>query len=74
MLLDLLAAVERSASILGFDCRRQSIEVRRASGSCRAKCRSIRIQTGAGYLKFLSALGAQPAAPSRLEFLFGVLT
>jgi ABC-2 type transport system ATP-binding protein len=70
MLLDLLRPTSGSASILGFDCRRESLEVRRRVGFLPSEVPYYADQTGAGYLKFLSALGAQPASSARLEFLF----
>jgi ABC-2 type transport system ATP-binding protein len=70
VLLDLLRPTRGSASILGFDCRRQSLEVRSRVGFLPSEVPFYPDQTGAGYLKFLSALGAQPASTKRLEFLF----
>ena len=70
MLLDLLRPTSGSASILGFDCRRESLEVRRRVGYLPSEMPFYADQTGAGYLKFLSALGAQPASSARLESLF----
>ncbi len=70
LLLDLLRPTSGSASILGFDCRRQSLEVRSRVGFLPSEVPFYADQTGAGYLKFLSALGPQPASTSRLEFLF----
>ena len=70
LLLDLLRPSGGSASILGFDCRRQSLEVRRRVGYLPSEVPFYPDQTGAGYLKFLSALGPQPAPPARLAFLF----
>ena len=70
LLLDLLRPTSGSASILGFDCRRQSLEVRRRVGFLPSEVPFYPDQTGAGYLKFLSALGPQPASSTRLEFLF----
>ena len=70
MLLDLLRPTSGAASILGFDCRRQSLEVRRRVGFLPSEVPFYPDQTGAAYLKFLSALGPEPASPSRLEFLF----
>lgn len=70
LLLDLLRPTSGSAAILGFDCRRQSLEVRRRVGFLPSEMPFYPDQTGAGYLTFLSALGPQPASPARLEFLF----
>ena len=70
MLLDLLRPTSGSAAILGFDCRRQSLEVRRRVGFLPSEMPFYPDQTGADYLKFLSALGPQPASAARLDFLF----
>ena len=70
LLLDLLRPTSGSASILGFDCRRQSLEVRRRVGYLPSEMPFYPDQTGAGYLKFLSALGDRPATAARLEYLF----
>jgi ABC-2 type transport system ATP-binding protein len=69
MLLDLLRPTQGAASILGFDCRRESLEVRRRVGFLPSEVPYYPDQTGAAYLKFLSRLGA-PVSASRLEFLF----
>ena len=70
LLLDLLRPTSGSASILGFDCRRESLEVRRRVGYLPSEMPFYPDQTGAGYLKFLSALGQPPVSSPRLEFLF----
>jgi ABC-2 type transport system ATP-binding protein len=70
LLLDLLRPTSGSASILGFDCRRQSLEVRRRVGYLPSEMPFYADQTGAGYLKFLSALGPRPASAAHLELLF----
>jgi beta-exotoxin I transport system ATP-binding protein len=70
LLLDLLRPTGGSASILGFDCRRQSLEVRQRVGYLPSEMPFYQDQTGAGYLKFLAALGRQAISPARLEFLF----
>jgi ABC-2 type transport system ATP-binding protein len=69
MLLDLLRPTSGAASLLGFDCRRQSDEVRRRVGYLPSEMPFYPDQSGAGYLKFLSALGPRPASPARLAFL-----
>jgi ABC-2 type transport system ATP-binding protein len=69
MLLDLLRPTSGAAAILGFDCRRQSLEVRRRVGFLPSEMPFYPDQSGAGYLKFLSALGPRPASPARLAFL-----
>lgn len=70
LLLDLLRPTSGTASILGFDCRRQALEVRRRVGYLPSEMPFYPDQTGAGYLKFLEALGQQPVSSARLEFLF----
>ena len=70
LLLDLLRPTSGSASILGFDCRRQSLDVRRRVGYLPSEMPFYADQTGAGYLTFLSALGGQPVSNARLERLF----
>ena len=69
LLLDLLRPTSGSASILGFDCRRQSRDVRRNVGYLPSEMAIYPDQTGAGYLKFLEALAGKPVSSSRLEFL-----
>ena len=70
MLLDLVRPTRGTASILGFDCQRQGIETRRRIGYLPGEMPIYPELTGAGYLSFLSSLGAQPASGARLEFLF----
>jgi ABC-2 type transport system ATP-binding protein len=69
MLLDLLRPTSGAASILGFDCRRQSHEVRRRVGFLPSEMPFYPDQSGAGYLKFVSALGPRRPSPARLAFL-----
>jgi ABC-2 type transport system ATP-binding protein len=69
MLIDLLRPTSGSASILGFDCRRQTLDVRRRVGYLPSEMAIYPEQTGAGYLKFLTALSRQPVSPARLTFL-----
>jgi len=69
MLLDLLRPTSGSASILGFDCRRQTLDVRRRVGYLPSEMAIYAEQTGAGYLKFLAALSRQPVSSARLTFL-----
>src|SRR5438067_6001474 len=69
LLLDLLRPTSGSASILGFDCQRQGLEVRRRVGYLPAEMPMYPELTGAAYLKFLSALGPPPAS-GRLDALF----
>jgi ABC-2 type transport system ATP-binding protein len=70
LLLDLLRPTSGSASILGFDCRRQTLEVRRRVGYLPSEMAIYPDQTGAGYLKFLAALAGKPVSAGRLEFFF----
>jgi|SRR5579871_2820103 len=74
LLLDLLRPTSGTASILGFDCRRQSLAARRAVGYLPAEMPFYPDLTGAGYLRFLSRLGPPPAkgALDRLLGRFGV--
>jgi ABC-2 type transport system ATP-binding protein len=68
LLLDLLRPTSGTASILGFDCQRQGLEARRRIGYLPAEMPMYPELTGAGYLKFLSALGPPPSR-TRLELL-----
>ena len=67
LLLDLLRPTSGSASILGFDCQRQSLEVRRRVGYLPSEMPFYAEPTGAAYLRFLSALGGQPVSSARLD-------
>jgi ABC-2 type transport system ATP-binding protein len=69
LLLDLLRPTSGSASILGFDCRRQTLDVRRRVGYLPSEMAIYPEQTGAGYLKFLAAIGRQTVSASRLTSL-----
>ncbi len=68
LLLDLLRPSSGSASIHGFDCQAQSQEVRRRVGYLPGEMPFYPELSGAGYLRFLSSLGAPPV-PSRIEAL-----
>ena len=68
LLLDLLRPTSGSATVLGYDCRRQGMEVRRRIGYLPADMPIYPELTGAGYLRFLSALGPKPSG-SRIEQL-----
>ncbi len=70
MLLDLLRPTSGSASILGFECRREGLEARRRIGYLPGEMPIYPELTGAGYIRFLAALGSEPVAPSRLSALF----
>ena len=69
MLLDLVRPSSGCASVLGFDCHHQGLEARRRIGYLPGEMPIYPDLTGAGYLSFLSSLGAQPASRSRLELL-----
>jgi ABC-2 type transport system ATP-binding protein len=69
MLLDLLRPTSGTASILGFDCQRDGLEARRRVGYLPGDMPIYPELTGAGYLRFLAALGAEPPSPSRLSAL-----
>src|SRR5206468_636313 len=66
---DLIRPTRGSASILGFDCQRQSLDVRRRVGYLPSETAIYPDLTGSGYLTFLAALARQPVAASRVEFL-----
>lgn len=70
MLLDLLRPTSGSAAILGFDCQRQGLEARQRIGYLPGAMPLYPDLTGAGYLAFLSSLGARPASRARLDALF----
>jgi ABC-2 type transport system ATP-binding protein len=69
MLLDLVRPTSGTASVLGFNCEHQGLEARRRIGYLPGEMPIYPELTGAGYLSFLSSLGAQTASRSRLEFL-----
>jgi beta-exotoxin I transport system ATP-binding protein len=70
LLLDLLRPSGGEASIAGFDTRRQSLEVRRRVGYLPGDMPIYPELTGAGYLRFLAAIGTMPVSLARLEQLF----
>jgi ABC-2 type transport system ATP-binding protein len=70
MLLDLLRPTSGAAYVLGLDCRRQGLEVRRRVGYLPGEMPMYPELTGAGYLKFLAALAPAPPNPARLDALF----
>jgi ABC-2 type transport system ATP-binding protein len=69
MLLDLVRPSAGAASILGFDCHRQSLESRRCVGYLPGEMPFYPELSGARYLAFLSSVGAVPPAPGRIESL-----
>ena len=70
MLLDLLRPTSGAAFVLGMDCRRQGLEVRRRIGYLPGEMPMYPELTGARYLTFLSSLGAAPPPAARLDALF----
>jgi ABC-2 type transport system ATP-binding protein len=68
MVLDLLRPTRGSAAVLGFDCQRQTLDVRRRIGYLPGDMPIYPELTGTEYLQFLSAIGPTPKA-SRLERL-----
>lgn len=62
MLLDFLRPTSGAASVLGFDCHTQGLDVRRRVGYLPAEMPIYPELTGAAYLKFLSALGPAPSS------------
>jgi len=69
-LLDLLRPSSGSASVLGFDAQRQSLEVRRRVGYLPGEMPVYPELTGAGYLSFLAAIGPTAVSTTRLDSLF----
>lgn len=70
MLLDLVRPTSGAATVLGFDCQRQGLEVRRRVGYLPGDMPIYPELTGERYLTFLASLGARPPSRARLEFLF----
>ena len=70
MLLDLVRPTSGAATVLGFDCQRQGLEVRRRVGYLPGEMPIYPELTGERYLTFLASLGARPPSRARLEFLF----
>jgi len=70
MLLDLLRPTSGAAFVLGMDCQRQGLEVRRCIGYLPGEMPMYPELTGAGYLKFLGSLSPAPPAPAKLDALF----
>ena len=70
MLLDLLRPTAGRAAVLGFDCQRQPLEARHRIGYLPGEMPMYPELSGAGYLKFLAALGPTPPSESRLDMLF----
>jgi len=68
LLLDLLRPTSGQATILGFDCQRQGLEVRRRLGYLPGEMPIYPELSGAAYLQFLSSLGP-PVPPGRIDML-----
>ena len=68
LLLDLLRPTSGTASILGLDCHRQSLEARRRIGYLPSEMPMYPELTGARYLAFLSSIGPPPSR-TRLDAL-----
>lgn len=70
ILLDLLRPTSGQASVFGFDCQRQGLEVRRRIGYLPAEMPMYPELTGSGYLRLLASLAPEPPAQARLQALF----
>ncbi|HEY1305246.1 MAG TPA: ABC transporter ATP-binding protein [Vicinamibacterales bacterium] len=70
MLLDLVRPTSGRATVLGFDCQRQGLEVRGRVGYLPGEMPIYPELTGERYLTFLASLGGRPPSRARLEFLF----
>jgi ABC-2 type transport system ATP-binding protein len=69
MLLDLLRPSSGSASVLGFDAQRDSLEARRRIGYLPGEMPVYPEMSGSGYLAFLAKLGPASPSTSRVESL-----
>ena len=69
MLLDLLRPTSGSASILGLDCHRHSLQTRRQIGYLPGEMPFYPELSGAGYLSFLAAMAPTPPSPARIREL-----
>jgi ABC-2 type transport system ATP-binding protein len=69
LLLDLLRPDRGTASVLGFDCHRDSLRVRESIGYLPGELPLYPDLTAVGYLRFLSRLQKEPVAESRVRFL-----
>jgi len=70
MLVDLLRPTSGHASILGFDCQRDSRDARRRVGYLPGDMPIYPELTGAAYIRFLASLDDEPVPASRLSALF----
>jgi ABC-2 type transport system ATP-binding protein len=69
LLLDLLRPTRGAASILGLDCQRQGLEVRRRIGYLPGETPIYPELTGAGYLDHFARLLRRPVSAAHLRFL-----
>jgi ABC-2 type transport system ATP-binding protein len=69
ILLDLLRPSKGAASVLGFDCQRQSLRSRRQIGYLPGELPVYPDLTAGGYLKYLSQLDDRPVAADYLSQL-----
>jgi ABC-2 type transport system ATP-binding protein len=69
MLLDLLRPTSGSASILGLDCHRDSLQARRQIGYLPGEMPYYPELSGAGYLSFLASLAPARPSPARIREL-----
>jgi beta-exotoxin I transport system ATP-binding protein len=69
LLLDLIRPTAGSAAIGGFDCRRQSLDVRRLVGYLPGEMPVYPELTGGDYLGYLGSLGAKAPSPRVVERL-----
>jgi ABC-2 type transport system ATP-binding protein len=69
LLLDLLRPTHGSASILGFDCQRDSLDARARVGYLPGELPIVPDQTGASFLKFLTRVGGLDVSDTRLAWL-----
>jgi beta-exotoxin I transport system ATP-binding protein len=71
LLLDLIRPTAGSAAIGGFDCRHESLEVRRMVGYLPGEMPVYPELTGGDYLAYLGSLGAEAPSPRVVEQLLG---
>ena len=69
LLLDLLRPSRGRATVLGFDCRRDSLEARRQIGYLPGDLPIYPDLTAEGYLRYLGRLDGRPVSPQYLEEL-----
>ncbi len=69
LLLDLLRPTAGSASICGFDCRRQSMEARACVGFLPGELPAIAGLTGGTFLRYLRDVGRRPVSERWLDHL-----